>query len=646
MTAPEQSPHLGATEGGRVVLDGARQDATDLGDGAIGGEHLLASLFRRSSRAGRALEALGLSPAQVAEELLLARGKVAKGPAGDSPDAAPAELVLTSQARRLLEVAARQASQRSAEPDDAHLLLAAAAEPRGPFARILEQAGKTTFELRREAVRAVDGDAAADALVPPAPKKRQERAERPAAEAASAEAGAAPAAAAAREERAPRAERAPQSSKPAEPAKGQEKPKGQEKREKQERPEKGPRADRAQDGEKRSGAPARSEGDARREKGRDRREAPVERDQDDEPRAPKVPSIGRIKPAQSGPLWRTVLLAAVPVALALNFYGADPRILFVVTCLAVLPVASYMGEATEHLAEHTGPTTGGLLNATFGNAAELIIASVALRSGYVELVKASLIGSILGNLLLILGLSIVAGGLGQHRLKFNRTGTGMSASMLALSVVGMVFPAIFHAAHPTDVPGELYLSEAVAVILIVTYGFSLLFSLKTHSRLLAGAPHPLEGPTWSVLKGVTVLGAATVVIAFLSEILVHTTEKVAEGFGLSELFLGLIVVPIIGNAAEHAAAIVVARKGQMDLAFQISLGSSTQIAMLVAPVLVFLGVAFGQPMNLVFSAFEVAALGVSVVVVSILTLDGESHWFEGVQLLAVFGMLAFAAFMM
>jgi Ca2+:H+ antiporter len=340
------------------------------------------------------------------------------------------------------------------------------------------------------------------------------------------------------------------------------------------------------------------------------------------------------------------MLLAVPAAVAAEYLlHSSAVIVFGLSCLAVLPLAGFMGDATEHLSARTGPTVGGLLNATFGNAAELIIAIVALQAGLVDLVKASITGSIIGNLLLILGLSLIAGGVRRPELRFNRTTAGMSATMLAAAVVGLVFPALFHATHPEPTRlTELRLSEGVALVLIVTYAFSLLFSLKTHRRIVASDPHPLEEPTWSVARAVTVLALATVGIAIMSEILVGATRGVTASLPLSETFLGLIIIPFIGNAAEHATAIVVARKGQTDLALQISLGSSTQIALLVAPVLVFVGVIMGRNMNLVFSPFEVMAVGLATAVTAISTLDGESHWFEGVQLLAVYAMIAVAAF--
>jgi Ca2+:H+ antiporter len=345
--------------------------------------------------------------------------------------------------------------------------------------------------------------------------------------------------------------------------------------------------------------------------------------------------------------WRVVLLLALPASILLQYVFHAPALgVFLTACLGVLPLASYMGEATEHLAHRTGPTIGGLLNATFGNAAELIISIVALQAGLVNLVKASITGSILGNLLMILGLSIVAGGVKRSELRFNRTTAGMSAGMLALAVVALVLPALFHALHPEQAARltELRMSEAVAVILLVTYGFSLLFTLKTHRRLLGPQVDTTEASSWGVGKAILILALATVGVAVESELLVHAVTEAGETLGLTEVFLGLIIIPIIGNAAEHATAVVVAGKGKMDLALQIALGSSTQIALLVAPLLVFCGMLLGRDMDLVFTPFEVATLGLATVVTAIITLDGESHWFEGVQLLAVYGMIAVGAF--
>jgi Ca2+:H+ antiporter len=372
------------------------------------------------------------------------------------------------------------------------------------------------------------------------------------------------------------------------------------------------------------------------------------------------PTVPRVSPhiAKGGrrPAWlsgRNLLLLAVPASIAANsLFHENAAVVFVLACLGVLPLAGYMGEATEHLAARTGPTLGGFLNATFGNAAELIIAIVALRAGFIELVKASITGSILGNLLLILGLSLVAASSKKPLVQFNRTAAGMSAGMLALAVTGLVFPAILHSLHPGQgaMLRELHLSEGVAGILIVTYAFSLYFSLRTHSRVIAGEPHPTTGPVWGVGLAILVLALATVGIAIESEILVHATEIITRNYSfITEAFLGLIIIPIIGNAAEHATAILVARKGQTDLALQIALGSSTQVALLIGPLLVFIGLGIGPNaagafMNLVFTPLEVIAVGLATMLAAILTLDGESHWFEGIQLLALYGMIAVAVF--
>ena len=343
--------------------------------------------------------------------------------------------------------------------------------------------------------------------------------------------------------------------------------------------------------------------------------------------------------------WRGLLLLALPASGLAAWLQAPSLLTFLLACLAVLPLAGLMGEATEHLASRTGPTLGGFLNATFGNAAELIIAVVALQNGLVELVKASITGSILGNLLLILGLSLFAGGIKRETLTFNRTTASMSAGMLALAVVGLVFPALFHHLHPVGSEGtELLMAGAVGVILLATYAASLLFTLRTHRRLFGGEPHPTEELPWPVRRATTVLALATLGVAFESELLVHAVEGVTRTLGWSETFLGLIIIPFIGNAAEHATAVVVARKGKTDLALQIALGSSTQVALLVAPVLVFVGLLLGHPMNLAFTTFEVAATAMATIVVAISVQDGESNWFEGVQLIAVYLMVAVAAF--
>lgn len=365
-------------------------------------------------------------------------------------------------------------------------------------------------------------------------------------------------------------------------------------------------------------------------------------DDDDEP--PFVPRLA-VQPRKPRKFpWRALLLLLVPATIYLNVTGTDPLLLFVVAALGVLPLAAYLGEATEHIAARTGPTLGGLLNATFGNAAELIIAIMALQAGLVTLVKATIIGSMLGNLLLILGLSLLAGGLKSPILRFNRTAAGMSSAMLALAVVALVLPAMLFQVHPR--PEELNafrMSEVAAIILGLTYLCSLLFSLHTHRSLFGGDPEHAPADTWPAARAVLVLLLATAAVVVQSEVLVHAVEQVTVTLGWSELFLGLIIIPLIGNAAEHASAILVARKGKMDLALHIALGSSTQIALLVAPVLVAVGLVIGVRMDLVFTPFEVMSLAMATIVTAIITLDGESHWYEGVQLLAVYALMAAAA---
>jgi Ca2+:H+ antiporter len=456
------------------------------------------------------LSRLGLDPSRVRERLE-AGGRRGRARGGEG-------LAFTSHAKRLLDVASKEAREAGAPIGPDHLLLAALHEPRGPMARILSEAGVGPDRVR---------NAVGVAAPPAAPRK--------------------------------------------------------------------------------SGLP------------------------------PHLEKRRKLS-------WRPVLLVMLPLSIVLGYVVHAPAVwVFLTACLGVLPLAGYMGEATEHLAHRTSPTIGGLLNATFGNAAELIIAIVALRAGLVDLVKASITGSILGNLLLILGLAIVAGGVNRSELRFNRTSAGMSSGMLALAVVALVFPALFHALHP-EASAELRMSEAVALVLLATYGFSLLFTLKTHRRLFGAEAHPLEVPVWSVRRALLVLCGATVGVAVESELLVHAATEATEALGLSTVFLGLIVIPIIGNAAEHAAAVMLARKGQIELGFQIALGSSTQVALLVAPILVFAGLGLGQQMDLVFRPFEVLALGMATIVTAIITLDGESHWFEGVQLLAVYALVAVGAF--
>jgi Ca2+:H+ antiporter len=343
-----------------------------------------------------------------------------------------------------------------------------------------------------------------------------------------------------------------------------------------------------------------------------------------------------------------LLLVFVPLSVILEFVHTDPVWIFVSSALAIIPLAGLMGKATEHLAEKLGAGLGGLLNASFGNAAELIIALIALRAGLYDVVKASITGSIIGNVLLVLGLSIIVGGLKFKRQAFNRTAASLGATLLALSAIGLVVPAIFHfivrgnpAAH------EQELSLEIAIILFITYLFSLLFSLRTHPHLYVGEHAPggeeaLGVAGWSKTRSGATLLVATTLVALMSEFLVGAVEHTAHAFGMTDVFVGVILVAIIGNAAEHSTAILVAAKNQMDLALNIAIGSSIQIALFVAPLLVFISYIFGQPMDLLFTTFEVVSVALTVGIVSLVAMDGESHWMEGVQLLAVYLILAMA----
>lgn len=347
-----------------------------------------------------------------------------------------------------------------------------------------------------------------------------------------------------------------------------------------------------------------------------------------------------------------ILLIFVPVAIVLVFFHTDPVWIFVTSSLAIIPLAGFMGRATEQLAKHLGAGLGGLLNASFGNAAELIISLMALRAGLYNVVKASITGSIIGNVLLVLGLSVLAGGLKFQRQAFNRTAAGVGATLLALSAIGLVVPAIFHVivrSYPNAHEKELSLE--IAIVLFMTYLLSLVFALYTHKHLYTGDSAPEPSPAvhdavsevdWSKSKSVAVLLGATLFVALMSEFLVGAIEHTAHIFGLTDIFVGVILVAIIGNAAEHSTAVLMAVKNQMDIALNIAIGSSIQVALFVAPVLVFVSYFFGQPMDLLFTTFEVVSITLAVGIVSLVAMDGESNWMEGVQLLAVYTILAIA----
>jgi Ca2+:H+ antiporter len=329
---------------------------------------------------------------------------------------------------------------------------------------------------------------------------------------------------------------------------------------------------------------------------------------------------------------------------------------FACSALAIIPLAGLMGDATERLASRLGAGVGGLLNATFGNAAELIIAMVALQNGLYDVVKASLTGSIIGNILLVLGLAMVCGGATRERQKFDRAAAAASATLLMLAALALVVPAVFHfvaegaVARATLTPVreaaiERALSFEIAIVLFVAYLLSLVFTLRTHKHLYTGAAEEHEHEKVNVRRAVLTLLAATAGVAWMSELLVHAVEETSQVLGLTEVFVGVIVVAVVGNAAEHSTAVVVAMKNHMDLALNIAIGSSIQIALFVAPVLVFASYFMPHgPMDLRFSAFEVLAIVGAVAVVNLVSQDGESNWLEGALLLAVYLVLGIAFF--
>jgi Ca2+:H+ antiporter len=347
-----------------------------------------------------------------------------------------------------------------------------------------------------------------------------------------------------------------------------------------------------------------------------------------------------------------IMLIFAPIALVLEYaFHLTGLPIFITSALAIIPLAGLMGRATESLAEKFGEGIGGLLNATFGNAAELIIAIMALRAGFYDLVKASITGSIIGNILLVFGAGALYGGIKYQFQKFNATAASLGASMLVLSAIGLVVPSIFDMVGGSRMPAtENALSLEISIVLIITYMLGVVFTLKTHRHLYMGdaGAHTMEESgvgVGSAGGALTLLLVATAGVAFMSELLVGAVEEAADSFGMSEIFVGVILVAIIGNAAEHSTAIIMAGKNRMDAAVNIAVGSSIQIALFVAPVLVFLSYVIGpQPMDLVFTPFEVLAVAISVGIMAFISQDGESHWMEGVQLLAVYIILGMAFF--
>ena len=357
----------------------------------------------------------------------------------------------------------------------------------------------------------------------------------------------------------------------------------------------------------------------------------------------------------SGEGWPYVLVPFIPIAVVLRFADADAGLVFFSSALGVIPTAALMGRATEELAARSGPGIGGLLNVTFGNAPELIIALFALEKGLHEVVKASLVGSVIGNVLLVLGAAMLVGGLPRDKQTFSRTAANAQSAMLLLALAALIFPAIFQLVHGGGLPavGEERvdfgsdvekLSFGVAIVLLVSYVAGLFFSLRTHRAVFnpyGDEPQAdEEAHHWPVRRAAIYLAVSAVLVGVMAEVLVGSISDASEDIGLSEFFVGLFVVAIVGNAAEHWVAVLVASKNKMDLAVNIAIGSSAQIALFVAPLLVLLSFVFGpEPMALVFNGYELGALLFAVLIANFVTQEGESNWFEGVQLLALYAVL-------
>ena len=340
-----------------------------------------------------------------------------------------------------------------------------------------------------------------------------------------------------------------------------------------------------------------------------------------------------------------LLLVLVPIALILDLTGTGGHtIVFVTSAMAMIPLAALLGQATEEVAGYTGPKIGGLLNATLGNAAELIITIVALREGLVNVVKASIAGSIIGNILIVLGASVLFGGLKHGEQRFDARIAGVNATMMMLAIVALIVPAVFargDATHHLTATDLEHLSDGVAVVMIVMYALYLIFTLR-------GGPgakgHHQEAaiPGMSLPLAIGILAGSTIAIVVMSELLVGAIEPTAEAWGLSDLFIGVMLVPLVGNVAEHLVAVRMALKNKMDLSLAIALGSSLQVALFVTPVLVFAGILLDQKMSLVFSSFELAALVGASVIATLISVDGRSNWLEGAQLISVYFMIGLA----
>jgi Ca2+:H+ antiporter len=347
-----------------------------------------------------------------------------------------------------------------------------------------------------------------------------------------------------------------------------------------------------------------------------------------------------------------VLLIFAPIAAGLEFVHADHLVLFVISAIALIPLAKLIGDSTEHLSTHYGPTAGSLLNVTFGNAAEIIIAVTAISAGLLDLVKASITGAIIGNILLILGLSIVAGGFRYKEQSFSRENIGVQSSMLFLAIIGLAVPTILAITilSPSENQGQVQLlSDALAIILLIVYILGIVFTFITHKHLFTPSEtaedmQESHGTHWSKKKSFLLLAASMAGVIVVSEILVASVETTGKELGFGQLFVGAVIVGIVGNAAEHSSAILLSLKGKIELSIGIAAGSGTQIALFVVPILVFAGIAMGQPFTLVFTLLELATIFLAAIILNLIVHDGRSNWFEGVMLTAVYIIIAIAFF--
>ncbi|MDJ0598796.1 MAG: calcium/proton exchanger [Crocosphaera sp.] len=345
----------------------------------------------------------------------------------------------------------------------------------------------------------------------------------------------------------------------------------------------------------------------------------------------------------------SILLIFIPVSIGSQYLGWGATLTFVTAALAIVPLAALMGQATEAIAVVVGPNLGGLLNATFGNATELILALVALKEGLIGVVKATITGSIIGNLLLVVGFSMLLGGLRYKEQEFQSVAARLNASSMNLAVIAILLPtAVQYTSSGIEEQTLQNLSVAVAIVLILVYGLTLLFSMKTHAYLydvgMAAEDEAMEeeGHNINLTKWIIVLLLVTLGVAIESELLVNSLEEATSSLGLTALFTGVILLPIVGNAAEHATAVTVAMKNKMDLSMSVAVGSSLQIALFVGPVLVIAGWFLGQPMDLDFNPFELVAVAVAVLITNSISSDGRSNWLEGTLLLATYAVIGLA----